>query len=365
MQKYFAMFALVALAATGCAAEKEPATQASGASTVSADDVVEVDDLVAQDADEAGAAKVGEPAIWRAYAAEAAKNAHAHVKSALQHVKDLAVGEPTRKGTTKVGSLEWAVWEKKTGEVTVKLVVIKVTDKRRRYILFGKKGTEAAKVLLTGVFVKAGKKTGGGRFHINLGNVTAVTGATPALEGSIHFWFANKRASFHARRIVYRGVKVSTDKTAVANNAGMDYVRFAGKGGRFRAVAVGPKVLPNRDGVEAMALRMVWASGKGGRLDGVIAAVTPTPGRLLEVHECWNAKGLREAYKDDAKPADKTEADVGDVTKCGDLAAEKIDEKIANENGQDKDDEAEAEFKESGAAEIDEATAGEAVDPEA
>ncbi|MSP92276.1 MAG: hypothetical protein EXR79_10815 [Myxococcales bacterium] len=364
MHKYIAVFAALAVMAGACAAEKEPTTQAAGASTVTAEDVVEVDDLVGQDADEAGAAKLGEPAIWRGYAAEVAKSAHMHVKSALQHVKDLAVGEPTRKGTTKVGSLEWAVWEKKTGEVTVKLVVIKVTDKRRRYILFGKKGTDTAKVLLTGVFVKAGKKTGGGRFHINLGNVTAISGATPALEGSIHFWFSNKRAAFHARRIVYRGVKASADKTAVANNAGMDYVRLAGKGGRFRAVAVGPKVLP-RDGVEAMALRMVWATGKGGRLDGVIAAVTPVPVRLAEVHECWNAKGLREAYKDDVKGAEKTEADAGDVTKCGDFAPEKIDEKLANENGQDKDDEADAEFKDAGASDIDEATAGEALDPEA
>jgi hypothetical protein len=347
-----------ALAMAACAAEKEPTTVAAG-EKVTADDVVEIDDLTTNDSDEAGAAKAGDPAVWLDVGRKISANAHANVKAILQHVKDVAAGEPTRTGSTKDGKFQYGVWEKTNAAgVTGKLLVVRIADKKLRYTLFAKSSTaKDYKIILTGVFVKFGKKAGGGRFHLSLKNASDVVPALGFETGSIHFWFANKNAAkAKARRILYVNVKKTGD--VIANNAGFDYVHKIGVGGRFRGIAVGPDVLKDRDGVESLAFRMFWGKGKGGRLDGVIAGLTPPPPKkLIEVHECWNAEGLRDAYDDDDLASKETK-DGAKIDKCGDFAKEVIEKaKAEGGKGGDIDAEVDAELKDAGALDIDEGAA--------
>jgi len=126
-----------------------------------------------------------------------------------------------------------------------------------------KNGDGTRTPLLTGIFVKKGPGTGGGRFHVNLTNVSDAFNS-PAADGSIHFWFANHKGDKRGRRIAYRNVVRRDDPNKQVVNYGADLVRLVGVGGRFRSVGVGD-FIPSLPGSEAMGLRVLWKGGEGGR----------------------------------------------------------------------------------------------------
>lgn len=330
---------------------------------VTADDLVNVDDLVFEDADESGAIKTGEPAVLLGEVRKSAKEATAHVRSVLDRVKQITKGsDPVRTGHTALDQ-PFGVWEEVQAGVTLRLVVVRTADNRLRYFLAGKKAV-LWKPLLTGVFIKKAKGVGGGRFHLSLTNVSELFGA-PGKQGSIHFYFANHKAEAKGRRVVYRNVKDLGQKDGVAANYGMDFVHLLGVGGRIRAVGLGD-LYPKLDGVEALALRVLWKAGQGGRADAIATHVWPLPvAKLYEAHECWDAKGKRSAYKDDYAGNDAENADEGDTKTCAGFAEEAVPQAAASDAGQDKDPQLEALLKDAGADAIPETDADESADPEA
>lgn len=345
-----------ALALAGCGGGTEPDPEQPSAAPIADEEIVDLGDLVTQDPDAAAAAEmIGDPATMLAEGKNQGEKVRADVAAVLNFIKEAAQGEATKKGVTPDGKA-YARWVKTIQGVEITFSAVRVNQDRLRYLVQGTASDGSKKGLLTGIFVKKGPKTGGGRFHVNLTNVSDLYNA-PGADGSVHFWFANHKGDKRGRRVAYLNVVRRDDPTMQKVNYGADLVRLVGVGGRFRSVGVGD-VIPALPGPEAIGLRILWKAGEGGRAAAAIASIGPNPQLLGTAHECWDKDGLRTAYKDDNPNNDAMNPDEGDVTMCAGFAQESPpDEGDVSENGQDTDPELDALLEESGAMDIDAAEA--------
>jgi hypothetical protein len=352
------LLAAAALLLPACAADDgaDPAAGADGA--ITSDDIVDVDDLLVVEDDGAGAIKVGEAAWLLGEARKRAREDVQAIKAALGALKVAAQSKQPSK-SARLGNRTWAMWEFSKDGHNYRLHVSRLAERRLRYTLTGQAGGKGAfKTVLTGVFRQgAAKRRGGGRLHIWLDNLAAVGG--PAAQGQIHLWFANHKETARGRRVVYRNVKWQ-GSDGPAWNYGADYIHKFGVGGRYRTVLVGD-IDSKRPGVEALALRVLWGLGKGGRVDAIYGHLTPPPAKkVATMHECWDAAGLRTAYKDDVAGNDADQPDAGDVesaTLCGGFAKDVPPDGAADAGAADPDPELDALLAEAEADDIGEAEA--------
>ncbi|MDI3289150.1 hypothetical protein [Polyangium sp. 15x6] len=344
-----------ALALAGCGGGGNPEPEPS-ADPIADEEIVDLGDLIQQDPDAAAAAEViGDPATLLAEGKKQGDKARSDVAAVMSFIKEAAQGEPARKGVTADGRA-YAQWVKTIQSVEITFSAVRMTQDRLRYLLQGKATDGSKKPLLTGIFVKKGPKTGGGRFHVNLTNVSDLYNA-PGADGSVHFWFANHKGDKRGRRIAYVNVVRRDDPQMQKVNYGADLVRLVGMGGRFRAVGVGD-VIPDLPGPEAIGLRILWKAGEGGRAAAAVASLGPAPKLLGTAHECWDKDGLRTAYKDDNPNNDAMNPDEGDLAMCAGFAEEAPpDQGDVSADGQDADPELDALLEESGAMDIDAAEA--------
>ncbi len=340
------------IAVVGCGGD--PDSNSAG-DEITQEDVVDLGDLIIQDQDSAAAAEmIGSPATLLAEGRKQGEKARMDVAAVLGFVRQLAADGPARKGARADGKA-FALWKKQIAGKDVSLLLLRVEDGRFRYLVALDNASGPPTPLMTGIFVKKGPGTGGGRFHVNLTNVSDAFGA-PNADGEIHFWFANHTGDKRGRRIAYRNVVRRDDPAKQAVSYGADLVRLVGVGGRFRAVGVGD-FITTVPGSEAMGMRILWKADAGGR--GSAAVVSLGTKQLLgTAHECWDAAGLRSAYKDDNPNNDATNPNEGDVTMCAGFADEPPpDTGNVSENGMDADPELDALLQESGAMDISESDA--------
>ncbi len=342
----------IAVAGSGCAADKGAAASSE---TVGEDDVFNTDDLLVAEASGSGAAKVGDPATLLKVARDAVDKSKSHVKKVADLIKTIAAGKkPTATGTTVVGKLPYGKWTGSEAGVDLTLWVIRTAENRLRYVLYGKKGADPAKALLTGIFIKKAPRVGGGRLHVSLTNTTALFGA-PGKTGSMHVWFANHKSDAKGRRVAYLNVKDAADPQALPANYAADAIYRPGAGGRLRQIYVAD-LDPKQQGLELFAMRVLWKIGTGGRADAVYANVTAQKTtKLADAHECWGADGNRTAYS--STPDDPNNAKEGDTSNCFTFAQETVPDKVATTSGQDPDPELDQMLADAGAAGIAEADA--------
>ncbi len=341
------------VALMGCGGEPEPV----GTTTeeITQDDVVALGDLITQDPDAAAAAEmIGDPAVLLREAKRQDEDVRKDVAAVLDFIRQLSADAPARKGARADGKA-FALWKKQIAGKDCSLLLVRVEPGRFRYLaaLENMDGTRTP--LLTGIFVKKGPRTGGGRFHVNLTNASDAFNA-PGADGAVHFWFANHKGDLRGRRIAYRNVIRRADADKRKLNYGADLVRLVGVGGRFRSVGIGD-FLDTVPGVEAVGLRVLWKAGEGGRGSAaVVSLATKMP--LGVAQECWDKSGLRSAYEDDNPGNDATNPNEGDLTMCAGFAKEPPpDNGAVNESGLDSDPELDALLQESGAMDISEADA--------
>ncbi|MBK9266944.1 MAG: hypothetical protein IPM54_45115 [Polyangiaceae bacterium] len=341
------------LALVGCGGNPEPAPAGE---EITQDDVVDLGDLITQDPDAAAAAEmIGDPATLLAEGRRQGDKARMDVAAVLGFVKELAAGEPSRKGARPDGTA-FAEWEKTIQGKDATLVVGRMAAGRFRYLVALRNADNTRTPLLTGIFVKKGPRTGGGRLHVNLTNLSDAFNA-PGADGSIHFWFANHRGDKRGRRIAYHNVVRRDDPDKRVVNFGADLVRLVGVGGRFRSVGIGD-FIPSLPGPEATGLRILWKRDEGGRGAAAVASLGAMKQLLGTAHECWDKDGLRTAYEDDNPNNDAMNPNEGDVAMCAGFAREQPpDEADVGENGMDVDPELDALLEESGAMDIDAAEA--------
>ncbi len=341
----------MALAACGGDPEPSPA-----ADEIATEDVVDLGDLITQDSDVAAAAEmIGDPATMLAEGRRQGEKARMDVAAVLGFVKQLTADAPAKKGARADGKA-FALWKKTIAGKDVSLLLIRVEVGRFRYLVALDNADGSHTPLLTGIFVKKGPGTGGGRLHVNLTNVSDAFGGAGA-DGAIHFMFANHRGDKRGRRIAYRNVVRRDDPDKRVINYGADLVRVVGVGGRFRSVSVGD-FIDTLPGPEAMGLRILWKRGEGGRGSAAVASVGPMKQLLGTAHECWGKDGLRTAYQDDNPNNDAMNPNEGDLTMCAGFAKEPPpDQGDVSESGTDADPELDALLQESGAMDIDEAEA--------
>jgi hypothetical protein len=342
------------VALAGCGGDPEPATPP--AEEIAQEDVVDLGDLITQDPDAAAAAEmIGDPATLLAEGRRQGDKARMDVAAVLSFVKDLAAGEPEMRGNNAEGQ-RFARWSKTVAGKDASLVVARMAPGRFRYLVALDNADGTHTPLLTGIFVKKGPRTGGGRLHVNLTNVSDAFNA-PGADGAIHFWFANHRGDKRGRRILYHNVVRRDDPDKRVVNFGADLVRVVGVGGRFRSVGIGD-FIPALPGAEATGLRILWKAGEGGRGAAAIASLGAMPQLLGTAGECWDKDGLRTAYEDDNPNNDAMNPNEGDLTMCAGFAREMPPaEGEVNENGLDADPELDALLDESGANAIDAAEA--------
>ena len=344
-----------ALVVAGCGGGGNPEPDFT-ADPIADEEIVDLGDLITPDPDAAAAAEViGDAATMLAEGKKQGEKVRSDVAAVLQFIKEAAQGEPTKKGVTAKGNA-YAQWVKPIQGVEITFSAVRVTQDRLRYLVQGKASDGTKKGLLTGIFVKKGPKTGGGRFHVNLTSVSDLYGA-PGADGSVHFWFANHKGDKRGRRIAYVDVVRRDDPAMQKVNYGADLVRLVGVGGRFRSVGVGD-VIPALPGPEAIGMRILWKAGEGGRAAAAVASIGADPQLLGTAHECWDKDGLRTAYEDDNPTNDAMNPNEGDLSMCAGFSKEAPpDEGDVNENGQDADPELDALLDESGAMDIDAADA--------
>ena len=348
------------------ACNPEDADSGDPKATITRDDIVDIDDLLVEDAADAGAVKVGETAWLLGEARMHARNATAHIRSVLHKIKiTLKHRAPDATGVT-VFDQPFGVWNGSDNGVDYRLLATRVTGRRVRYALYGRKPGGDFKGLLTGVFVKRAPRRGGGRLHLNLGNMSALTGA-PGHTGMVHVWFANHRAGVKARRVVYRNVKpIDGSKPAVHFGIDLLHRKVAGKsvGGRLRVIGV-DDIVPESPGTEVAAIRVLWKTGVGGRADAFVARIKPLPWKTLgHMHECWDAKGLRTAYADNIPGNEADNPNQGDVTACFGMQSSDVPEATANLDGNDFDPEVDLLLGEAEADVIDEGEAAQTTTPQ-
>lgn len=341
----------VALAGCGGEPDQNPAVE-----EIAQEDVVDLGDLITQDQDAAAAAEmVGDPATLLAEGKRQGEKARMDVAAVLDFVRQLASEAPALKGARPDGKA-YALWKKQIAGKDVVLLLARVETGRFRYLVAVNNGDGTRTPLMTGIFVKKGPGTGGGRFHVNLTNVSDAFNS-PGADGSIHFWFANHKGDKRGRRIAYRNVVRRDDPDKRSLSYGADLVRLVGVGGRFRSVGVGD-FIPSLPGAEAMGLRVLWKRGEGGRGTAAVASLGPMKQLLGTAHECWDKDGLRTAYKDDNPNNDAMNPDEGDLTMCAGFADEAPpDSGNVSESGIDADPELDALLQESGAMDISESDA--------
>ncbi len=339
------------VACGGAEPDPDPAVQ-----EIAQEDVVELGDLITQDPDASAAAEMtGDPAIMLAEAKKQGEKARGDVAAVLGFVKQLAAEAPVMKGA-KADGKAFSLWKKAIAGKDTSLLLVRVEPGRFRYLVAVENADGTRSPLLAGIFVKKGPGTGGGRFHVNLTNVSNAFGA-PEADGSIHFWFANHKGDKRGRRIAYRNVVRRDDPDKRVVNYGADLVRLVGVGGRFRSVGVGDFV-QQVPGKEAMGLRVLWKAGEGGRASAAVATIGPMKQLLGIAHECWDMDGKRTAYSDDNPNNDADQPNEGVVTMCAGLAQESpTDQGNVSESGMDIDPQLNALLEESGAMDIDEAEA--------
>jgi hypothetical protein len=340
------------LALAGCSGGD---TGAGADDEVTNEDVVDLGDLITADPDKAAAAAmVGDPATLLAEAKREAEVARGDVSAVFKFIHEVASGAPTKTGKTVKGGLPFAKWERDVEGASVRLSVVRTAPNRLRYLLQGKASDNSYLNLLTGIFIKKGPATGGGRFHVSLDNVSALYGA-PNATGSVHFWFANHMADKRGRRILYKDVVRKDDPMSTPANFGADLVRVVGKGGRFRSVGV-TDVIPELPGPELFAMRVLWKAAEGGRADAVLASLADpqSPVVLGHAHECWDAGGLRTAYADTDPMNDMDNPDEGDTSMCFALAQEDVPDSAATTSGTDNDPDLDVLLDDSGASDISE-----------
>lgn len=310
------------------------------------------------------AAQLGEPATLRQAAIDQAEKVRGDVASVLRFLRENTDGEPTLAGQTEDGR-SFGVWEKDVDGVTVRVLAIRVTEDRVRIIVAAKNAEGLERPLFTGVFVKKGEGTGGGRFHISLTNVSDLFSEPgQGHDGSVHFVFANHREDLRGRRVAYLNVDDRSTAETETATFGADLVRIVGVGGRFRSIYAA-ELIPELAGLEALGMRTVWRAGEGGRAD-VIVATQDGGGRVIgHAHECWDVEGLRTAYADTMPDNDAETPNEGDVTSCHDLAQDDGDEGTVTGGGTDSDEELDQLLDESGANDITEDEADEVEDPAA
>ncbi len=316
-----------------------------------ADDVVDFEKVLFNDDDEWGGLALGDPAWLLKEGRQATKEAFSLLRSVLGFVQEAVADdrEPDASGVADDGS-PWVAWAELDEGVEVVFAVVAAADGRRRYLLQARpQGGDEYKILMTGVFVKHASKRGGGRIHINM---SAITDLAPEVDtdGRLHFWFANHNDGVIARRIAFRDVKPRTGD-GIADNFIADDIQRDGVGGRARIVQTGD-LIDDLDGVELLAMRLRWASGKGGRADAAIARIKPDVELLGAIHECWDTDGNRTAYSD-TLDADDAAGDTQDPESCGGQAQEDV----ASADGTELDDEVTSELTDVGALDIDEADA--------
>jgi hypothetical protein len=327
------------------------------------EDIVDLGDLIQQAPDAAAAAEmVGEPATILAEGKRQAEIARTDVAAAFSFIKQAAEGAPTTKGVTPAGRA-WARWVKDISGTEIRFSAVRTSEDRLRYLVQGKAADGSYKALLTGIFVKKAKKRGGGRFHVNLSNMSDLY-QVPGADGTVRFEFANHKDEIRGRRIAYLNVTRRADPMAPAANFGADLVRITGQGGRFRSVGVGD-LIKELVGNEVFALRVQWKRDEGGRGAAAMASlVNPqSPVLLGTAHECWDAEGLRTAYMDDYAANDTTNPNENDVGMCAGFAKENVPKDSASLSGSDPDPELDGLLDDSGASDITEAEACMAEDP--
>lgn len=341
------------VALAGCGGDPEPNPAAD---EIAQEDVVDLGDLITQDQDAAAAAEmIGDPAILLGEAKKQGEKARSDVARILGFVRQLAADAPALKGAKPDGK-PFALWKKQIDGKDVSLLVLRIEQGRFRYLVAVNNGDGTRTPLMTGIFVKKGPGTGGGRLHVNLSNVSDAFSA-PNADGAIHFWFANHKGDKRGRRIAYRKVVRRDDPTMRVVNYGADLVRVVGVGGRFRSIGVGDYI-SSLPGDEAMGLRVLWKRGEGGRGAAAVASIGANKQLLGTVNECWDKDGLRTAYRDDNPNNDAMNPDEGDLTMCAGFAEEAPpDDGNVSESGMDADPELDALLQESGAMDISEADA--------
>jgi len=295
-------------------------------SPVTADDIVDLGDLIEQEAAaESAAAQVGDPAQLLGIAQDEAEAARTHVAAVFHRMRQATEGEPTHAGIGPDGR-PYAIWVKQTdGGLTVRFTAVRTAPKRLRYLMQAKADGGQFKGLLTGVFVRHAPKLGGGRFHLDLSNLSDL-GVGPNLDGSIHFAFANKDLDKRGRRIAYINVTDRDQPGMLPNHAVADLVRKVGVGGRFRSVVVGD-LIEQVPGREVMGLKVAWRAGIGGRGVARVAALNGgNPVGLNLAHECWDADGLRLAYHDTFDGNDDVNPNEGTIADCAGIAAADLEE---------------------------------------
>lgn len=340
--------ATIALGLASCASE-DTATQTASGEQVTKDDVVQVDDLVVSEKDNAGAGSIGQPATLLGLAKQEAKVSRDAVATVFDLIKEIAQDKaPTSTGTTKAG-LHYGLWTQEKAGVNLKFWVIRTAANRLRYLMTGSKAAGPQRFLLTGVFIKAAPHVGGGRLHVSLTNATELFGA-PGKTGSMHVWFANHKKDVRGRRIAFVNVN-DAKNPGLPVNVVADAVYWPGVAGQMRTVAV-EDFSAKLPGNEALAMRVRYKVGAGGRADAVMASLAGgKPTKLGEAHECWDKDGNRTGYL--SAPEDPNNKTEGTVTKCIDWAQDSVPDGAAAADGKDPDPDLDALLKDSGAAAID------------
>jgi predicted small lipoprotein YifL len=320
---------------------------------VTADDIVNVDDILLDDAaDAAAAAQVGDPATLLGAAQEAGTTIRGHMRDVFDMIKNITDTEPAETGRTERGDRPYALWTGTHEDIDFRFGVVRTGPARVRYLMQAKQtDAEEFRNILTGVFVKRAPHRGGGRLHINLSAASDVRGAD--IDGSVHVVFANGRDDKQGRRIAYLGLRDRNDPDATPQAFGADLIRKVGEGGRFRTLHVAD-MNPDIPGFEAIGLRVLWKTGQGGRADAVVARVAPRPVVILgHAHECFDGDGLRTGYADTFPGNDEVDPNEGEVTDCLGFAQEDVPDNAA-ESGNDADPELDDLLAEDGALDIDE-----------
>ena len=326
---------------------------------VSGADVVDFDQILLDDAaDAAAAAQVGDPATLLGAAQEAHTTIRGHMTDVFGFIKRVVESDPAETGLT-AEDRPYALWTGSRDGVDLRFAVVRVNERRVRYLLQAKRSDgEEFKNLLTGIFVRRGEQRGGGRLHMNLGNISDVRGGDT--DGSLQVAFANGRDDKQGRRVVYRNLTNRNDPNAEPQSFGADLIRIVGEGGRFRTLHLG-NLLEDVPGLEALGLRVLWKADQGGRADAVIARIAPRPVVVLgHAHECFDAEGLRTGYADTFEDNDAIDPNEGDVRNCLGFAEEEVPD-AAVDNGFDEDPELDELLEEDGANEVSEDDAEEEV----
>ncbi len=158
------------------------------------------------------------------------------------------------------------------------------------------------------------------------------------------------RPDLHGRRVLFVNVDDRATPEQDPKSFAADFVRLVGVGGRFRSIYAAD-LLPNLQGKEALGLRTAWLNGAGGRSDLVIASQANGGTVLGVAHECWDASGLRTAYRDTIADNDATDPNEGDTARCFALDDDTMGDG-GMDNGRDTDPDLDAPLDDAGANDV-------------